>query len=369
MLLRTPLYSAHLKLGAKLVDFGGWEMPVHYGSQIAEHHSVRRQCGMFDVSHMTIVDVRGKEAAPYLRYLLANNVDKLSEARQAQYSVMLNQDGGVLDDLMVYVIDGGFRVVVNCATRAKDLAWMQAQAAGFDISVTERSDMAMVAIQGPEAMSKVQAVIGGSKRDDGLLISQLPRFGAVVIEQWHFTRTGYTGEDGLEIMLPAEDVEAFWWQLREHGVAPAGLGARDTLRLEAGLNLYGHEMDEQISPFEANLGWTIGWQPEAREFIGRQALVAQRKRGVANKLVGVLMTEKGVLRAQQSIHFSEFEGAGILTSGSFSPTLGYSIGLARVPIGAGSMGEVEIRSKHKTVRLLAPGFIRNGTIMFDQKGH
>jgi glycine cleavage system T protein (aminomethyltransferase) len=366
MLLRTPLYSAHLKLGARLVDFGGWEMPVHYGSQIAEHHSVRRQCAMFDVSHMTIIDVRGAESRSYLHYLLANNVDKFSGNRQALYGLMLNEEGGVIDDLMVYVIDGGFRLVVNCATRAKDLAWMQSQTADFDVTISERSDMAMLAIQGPEAIVKVQAVIGRNNDEDGLLVGQLPRFGAVVFKHWHFARTGYTGEDGLEIMLPAEDVEDFWWQLHESGVAPAGLGARDTLRLEAGLNLYGHEMDEQVSPLEANLGWTIAWQPEDRDFIGRPALIAQRNKGLTNKLVGVLMTERGVLRAQQGIYFNGLVNTGILTSGSFSPTLGYSIGLARVPIGAGDVGEVEIRGKRKSVRLLSPGFVRNGTIAFDK---
>lgn len=371
MLFRTPLYLAHQKLGAKLVDFGGWEMPLHYGSQIAEHHSVRRQCGMFDVSHMTIVDVLGSGARAYLHYLLANDVDKLSGDRQALYSLMLNEAGGVIDDLMVYVIDKGFRLVLNCTTRVKDLAWMEAQAGGFDVSVSERSDMAMLAIQGPEAIAKVQTVLRGHQsEDDSLLIAQLPRFGGVVLDQWHYARTGYTGEDGLEVMLPADQVEAFWWQLHEAGVAPAGLGARDTLRLEAGLNLYGHEMDEQTSPLEANLAWTIAWQPEDRNFVGRAAVAWQRERGVPDKLVGVLMTERGVLRAQQSIYCEGIESPdaqtgteiGIVTSGSFSPTLGYSVGLARIAVSAGDKAEVEIRGKRKAVRFVAPGFVRNGKI-------
>ncbi len=363
MLLRTPLYSAHLKLSAKLVDFGGWEMPVHYGSQIAEHHSVRNRCGMFDVSHMTIVDVRGSGARDYLRYLLANDIDKLSGDRQALYSVMLNQTGGVIDDLMVYALDQGFRLVVNCATRAKDLAWMDACATGFGVTIAERSDMAMVAIQGPEAIAKVAAVIAArNSGEDSSLVASLPRFGGVIIETRHYARTGYTGEDGLEVMLPADEVEAFWWQLHEAGIAPVGLGARDTLRLEAGLNLYGHELDEQTSPLEANLAWTIAWQPEARQFTGRAALSLERDRGVANKLVGVVMTERGVLRAKQNLYCDGIDAPGLLTSGSFSPTLGYSIGLARVPVEAGSSGEVEIRGKRKPVRLLAPGFVRNGKI-------
>lgn len=352
------------------MDFGGWEMPLHYGSQIAEHHSVRRQCGMFDVSHMTIIDVLGSGARAYLHYLLANDVDKLSGDRQALYSLMLNEKGGVIDDLMVYVIDNGFRLVVNCATRAKDLAWMEAQVGAFEVSVTERSDMAMLAIQGPEAMAVVQTVLASiGREEDSLLIAQLPRFSGVVLDQWHYARTGYTGEDGLEVMLPADQVEDIWWQLHEAGVTPAGLGARDTLRLEAGLNLYGHEMDEQTSPLEANLAWTIAWQPEARAFVGRAALSAQNRQGVANKLVGVLMSERGVLRAGQALFCDGMSQPGLLTSGSFSPTLGYSIGLARVPLDAGLSGEVEIRGKRKRVRLLAPSFVRNGKLTFDRNGH
>ncbi len=375
MLLRTSLYSAHKKLGAKLVDFGGWEMPLHYGSQIAEHHSVRRHCGMFDVSHMTIVDVLGSEARAYLHYLLANDVDKLSGDRQALYSVMLNERGGVIDDLMVYVIDKGFRLVVNCATREKDLAWMENQAGSFDVSITERSDMAMLAIQGPDAMTVVQTVlVNNGRQEDSLLIAQLPRFGSVVVDQWHYARTGYTGEDGIEVMLPADYAEAFWWKLHAADVAPAGLGARDTLRIEAGLNLYGHEMDEQTSPLEANLAWTIAWQPEHRDFVGRKAVTEQRALGMPNKLVGVLMSERGVLRAGQGVYREGSENPdaqtnteiGIVTSGSFSPTLGYSVGLARIAASAGDKAEIHIRGKRKTVRFVTPGFVRNGKISINQ---
>lgn len=356
-------------------------MPLHYGSQIAEHHSVRRQCGMFDVSHMTIVDVLGSGARTYLQHLLANDVDKLSGDRQALYSLMLNEAGGVVDDLMVYVIANGFRLVLNCATRVKDLAWMAAQAGSFDVAITERSDMAMLAIQGPEAIAKIQTVLCRHRSEHAsLMIAQLPRFGGVVLDQWHYARTGYTGEDGLEVMLPADQAEAFWWQLYEVGVAPAGLGARDTLRLEAGLNLYGHEMDGQTSPLEANLAWTIAWQPEDRQFIGRDAVTKTKARGVRKKLVGVLMTERGVLRAQQSIYCTGSENPdaetnteiGIVTSGSFSPTLGYSVGLARVALdetgsGVCDTGEVDIRGKRKAVRFVAPGFVRNGQITIDKR--
>lgn len=363
MLLRTPLYPAHLKMAARIVDFGGWEMPLHYGSQIAEHHSVRRHCAMFDVSHMTIIDVLGEQTRPYLGYLLANDVSKLSGVRQALYSVMLNHDGGVIDDLMVYTIDGGFRVVANCASRVKDLAWMKARAAGFDVVIKERADLAMIAIQGPEAVARVQAA---ASPEAARALAELPRFGAIMIGAHHYARTGYTGEDGLEVMLPAQDAVALWWRLYEVGVVPAGLGARDTLRLEAGLNLYGHEMDETVSPLEANLGWTVSWRPEARDFVGRDAITAQRQQGVANKLVAVIMTARGVLRAQQEVYFVDTTQTGVITSGSFSPTLGYAIGLARVPTVTGVVAEVAIRGQRKAVRLLAPGLVRNGAPTFDQ---
>lgn len=363
MLLHTPLYAAHLKMAARMVDFGGWEMPLHYGSQIAEHHSVRRHCAMFDVSHMTIVDVLGEQAKSYLGYLLANDVGKLTVKRQALYSVMLNHDGGVIDDLMVYVIDKGFRVVVNCATRVKDLAWMRARATGFDVVLNERADLAMIAVQGPEAVARVQTAVA---TEAVRAIADLPRFSAIMLGAHHYARTGYTGEDGVEVMLPAQDAVALWWRLHEAGVVPAGLGARDTLRLEAGLDLYGHEMDEQTSPLAANLGWTIAWRPETRNFVGRDAITAQREQGVTNKLVSVLMTARGVLRAGQKVYFADTGQTGVITSGSFSPTLGYAIGLARVPKAAGAVAEVEIRGQRKAVRLLAPGLVRNGVPTFDE---
>lgn len=366
ILLHTPLYAAHQKMAAKLVDFGGWEMPLHYGSQIAEHHSVRRDCAMFDVSHMTIVDVEGSGAKAYLRYLLANDINKLSGTRQALYSVMLNYDGGVIDDLMVYVIETGFRMVVNCATRVRDLTWMENQASGFDVLINERTDLAMIAVQGPQAIARARTAVS---KNEALLLGHLPRFGAAIVGPNHYARTGYTGEDGFEVMLRAADAEDLWWRLHKVGIAPAGLGARDTLRLEAGLNLYGHEMDEEVSPLEANLSWTIAWQPENRDFVGRDALTEQRKNGTANKLVGIAMTERGVLRAGQVVYCEGVEEAGELTSGSFSPTLGYSIGLARVPVASGNIGEVEIRGKRKPVRFYVPGMVRNGEITLDPTGH
>lgn len=360
MSLRTPLHSSHTRMGAKLVGFGGWRMPLHYGSQMAEHHHVRRHCAMFDVSHMAVVDIAGAQADAFLQRVLANDIAKLGGARQALYSVMLNPRGGVVDDLMVYALPTGFRLVINCATTGKDLAWLGDHAPAFEVAIRHRSDLAIIAVQGPAAIAKVLAIL---PTETANAVASIPRFGAVLAGEQHIARTGYTGEDGLEIILPDNQAEQFWWRLHDAGVPPAGLGARDTLRLEAGLNLYGHEMDESVSPLHANLGWTIAWQPRTRNFVGREALSKARAVGVKNKLVGVLMTEKGVLRAQQALYLTDTDRVGVLTSGSFSPTLGYAIGLARVPVDAGATGQVSIRGKRKAVQLLSPGFVRNGKVL------
>ena len=272
---RTPLYDTHVAMGGKIVDFGGWDMPLNYGSQMEEHHQVRRAAGMFDVSHMTVVDVCGTHAKPYLQYLLANDVAKLDgKPGKALYSGMLNHEGCVVDDLIAYnreghfLREGHYRLVVNCATREKDLAWMREVGRDYDVEIDERPHLAMIAVQGPEAIARVTQVL--PQYAEG--IEQLSIFQAYEADDWFIGRTGYTGEDGLEIVLPGEQAEALWKALAEAGVAPCGLGARDTLRLEAGMNLYGHEMDEQTSPLVANMGWTIAWIPEQRDFVGRQAL-------------------------------------------------------------------------------------------------
>ncbi len=360
---KTVLYAQHLQAGGKLVDFGGWVMPLHYGSQVEEHHQVRRAAGMFDVSHMTIVDVHGADAQAYLRYLLANDVATLQEKGRALYSGMLNADGGVKDDLIVYrmtapnVAGAWFRVVLNCATRAKDLAWMAEQAARFDdLALTEQPELAMVAIQGPQALARTKAAVSASR---GRLIDGLKVFQGLESEGWFIARTGYTGEDGLEVMLPAEEAAAFWQALGAAGIAPCGLGARDTLRLEAGMNLYGSEMDEMISPLAANMGWTVCWEPAARPFIGRAALEAQRAAGVDTRLVGLLMESRGVLRAQQKV-IVDGVGEGVITSGTFSPTLGHAIALARVPVATADTAEVEVRGKRMPVKVVRPVFVRNG---------
>jgi len=356
----TSLYEQHIACGAKMVDFHGWMMPLHYGSQLEEHHQVRRDAGMFDVSHMTIIDLKGSRTREFLRYLLANDVAKLTQPGKALYTGMLNASGGVIDDLIVYFLgEADFRLVVNSATREKDVTWVTDHAAPFNIQVTVRDDLALIAVQGPEAQAKVRTLFTPAQL--AAVAGMKPFFG-VQSEDLFIATTGYTGEAGYEIALPKTRVEAFWQQLLAAGVKPCGLGARDTLRLEAGMNLYGQEMDERISPLAANMGWTITWQPEDRDFIGRSALEAQRLAGT-EQLVGLVLTEKGVLRNEQTVHFTDSDGnrqTGIITSGSFSPTLGVSIALARVPAGIGEQAIVLIRNREMPVKVTKPGFVRAG---------
>ncbi|RRV22392.1 glycine cleavage system aminomethyltransferase GcvT [Stutzerimonas nitrititolerans] len=356
---RTPLYDQHLALGAKMVDFGGWDMPLHYGSQVEEHHQVRRDCGVFDVSHMTVVDVAGAQAKAYLQRLLANDVARLAQVGKALYSAMLNEQGGVIDDLIVYVTDEGYRLVVNASTRDKDLAWMRAQASGFEVRIDERADLAMLAIQGPQARTRMMDLVTQPR---AALIQELKPFQGLAAGDWFIGRTGYTGEDGLEIILPAEQAPDFFSELVGAGISPIGLGARDTLRLEAGLNLYGQDMNEEVSPLAANMGWTIAWEPAERAFVGRGALEEQRERSEQPRLVGLVLEERGVLRAHQVVRVNGI-GEGEITSGSFSPTLGKSIALARVPANTGERAEVEIRNKWYPVRVVQPTFVRHGKVL------
>ncbi len=356
---RTPLYDQHLALGAKIVDFGGWDMPLHYGSQVEEHHQVRRDCGVFDVSHMTVVDVAGDQASAYLQHLLANDVARLKSPGRALYSAMLNERGGVIDDLIVYLTDWGYRLVVNASTRDKDLAWMQARAADFAVEINERPQLAMLAIQGPHARTRTAELVSQAR---ATLIQELKPFQGLAEGDWFIGRTGYTGEDGLEIILPAEQAPDFLSELVGAGIPPIGLGARDTLRLEAGLNLYGQDMTEEVSPLAANMGWTVAWEPAERDFVGRAALEQQRAEGDLPKLVGLVLEERGVLRAHQVVRVNGV-GDGEITSGSFSPTLGKSIALARVPAGTAERAEVEIRGKWYPVRVVQPTFVRHGKVL------
>ena len=353
--LRTPLFDKHVMLHAKIVDFGGWDMPLHYGSQIEEHHAVRRDAGLFDVSHMGIVDLHGAGAGDFLRSLIANDVAKLKTPGKGLYSCMLREDGGVLDDLIVYRLqDGWFRVVVNAGTRAKDLAWMRAHATAFDVQIAERTDLAMLAAQGPQARAKALAALPAALRPAALALGA---FAAATDGDWFVARTGYTGEDGFEIALPADAAPAFWDALLGAGIAPAGLGARDTLRLEAGMSLYGNDLDEAHTPFDSGVGWTVALEPADRNFLGRAALEA-RRRAQTQELVGLLLEDRGVLRGHQAV--STALGAGEITSGTFSPTLGRSIALARVPLGAAGAVQVDVRGKPLAARIVRPPFVRHG---------
>lgn len=352
----TPFYQKHLEAGAKMVDFAGWEMPIHYGSQLQEHQQVRTDAGMFDVSHMVVLDLQGTEAKPYLFKLLANNVDKLKEPGKALYSCMLNEQGGVIDDLIVYYLsDSSYRIVVNAGTRAKDLAWMQQQIQGFDAQLTERSDLAMLAVQGPNARSKVFSLMPA---DEIAIAEPLQPFYGAQIGTWFIARTGYTGEDGFELMFPAEQANKVWDALLGAGIPPTGLGARDTLRLEAGMNLYGTDMDETTSPLISGLAWTIAWQPTERDFIGRKALEAEKAAGVQQKFVGLVLEGKGVLRNHMKVTCEA--GEGEITSGTFSPSLGVAIALARVPAACGEQCSIDIRGKLYPAKVVKPVFVRHG---------
>jgi len=340
-----------------MVDFGGWDMPVAYGSQIEEHLAVRDSVGVFDVSHMCIVDVTGSRARDLLSRVLANDIGRLTSVGKALYSCMLNDTGGVIDDLIVYFLEEfWFRAVVNAGTRDSDLAWMRQHAAGFGVDIVERTDFAMLAVQGPEARDKAASLLSPAGAKNALALE--PFFGRE-IDGWFVARTGYTGEDGFEIMLPAAEAERVWTALNSAGVASCGLGARDTLRLEAGMNLYGSDMDERTNPLESGLAWTVALEPRERAFIGRTALEAMHARGPQRKLVGLLLEGRGVLRSHQKVLVPD-AGDGEITSGTFSPTLERSIALARVPAAAGASVQVDIRGKLLDARVVRPPFVRHG---------
>ncbi len=363
---KTVLFDKHVEYKGKIVDFAGWQMPVNYGSQMDEHHQVRNDAGMFDVSHMVIVDLavenESTDIKGFLQYLLANDVAKLKDSGKALYSCMLNEKGGVIDDLIVYYLsDEWYRMVINAGTREKDLAWINKQAAAFKVSVKERDDLAMIAVQGPNARAKAFEVL---PLDVVEAAAPLKRFFGTDCGDWFVGRTGYTGEDGFEIMLPESEAVALWDKLAGAGIKPCGLGARDTLRLEAGMNLYGSDMTEQTSPLISGLSWTIAWQPQDRDFIGRKALESEKAKGVQQKLVGLVLEDRGVLRGHQKVVIENAEGErvgeGEVTSGSFSPSLQKSIALARVPVDIGKTCKVEIRGKLLKAAVVKPVFVRDG---------
>ncbi|ART81653.1 glycine cleavage system protein T [Oceanisphaera profunda] len=361
MTQHTALYPQHLAAGAKMVDFHGWEMPIQYASQLEEHHTVRTSAGMFDVSHMTIIDITGHEAKPFLQRLLANDVARMTEPGRAIYSAMLNEQGGVLDDLITYYFaDDYYRLIANSATRDQDLAWIKQQAAGFDVAVKARPELAMIAVQGPAAKAQAGQVFNA---EQNAAIAGAKPFYGVQSGDLFIATTGYTGEEGYEIIVQDSHAAALWDALLAVGVKPCGLGARDTLRLEAGMNLYGQDMDESVTPLEANMGWTVAWEPVDREFIGRAAITAQKVAAQYPKLVGLMLKEKGVLRTGAAVRFADETGQmqeGVITSGSFSPTLGHSIALARVSGSIGHEAQVEMRNKWQPVVVVKPPFVRLG---------
>ena len=378
-LQRTPLYQSHVDNNGKIVDFSGWELPIHYGSQIDEHEAVRTDAGMFDVSHMVITDVEGTEAKAWLQKLLANDVAKLKTVGKALYSGMLNAEGGIIDDLIVYLMneeETQYRIISNAATRDKDLAQFNKVAEGFEVTLTERPELAILAIQGPNAVAKLkQAKPSWSDILDGLK----PFVGADLAEteadNWFVARTGYTGEDGVEVILPGDNAAEFYQLMLDQGVKPAGLGARDTLRMEAGMNLYGHDMDETTSPYECNMGWTLALKDD-RDFVGREALTAKRKQakedGTSMKQVGLLLETRGVLREGMTVTINQGtdnETTGVITSGTFSPSLKQSIAIARIPesVTDEDTVQVDLRGKGKfvDVRVLKLPFVRNGEKQFD----
>lgn len=358
---RTALYDRHLAAGARIVPFAGWDMPLHYGSQLAEHHVVRRGAGVFDVSHMTVVDIAGPASTDYLRTLLANDVAKLTAAGRGLYSCMLTEAAGVVDDLICYRTGADrYRLIVNAGTRDKDLAWLRARLPAVGVALSQRTDCVMLAVQGPEARERAAGVLPAALREPVLALTAfacLERDGVFV------SRTGYTGEDGFELVLPAQAGVDLWDRLLAAGVSPCGLGARDTLRLEAGLNLYGQDMDEHVTPLECGLAWTVAWDPPERKFVGRSALSAQRSDGVARRQAGLVLEEGGIMRHGQRVLTDA--GEGIVTSGGFSPTLERSIALARLPAAALGPCRVEIRSSLRAARVVKPRFVRAGRSLID----
>ncbi|MCK5725975.1 MAG: glycine cleavage system aminomethyltransferase GcvT [Thiotrichaceae bacterium] len=360
----TALYHNHLSANATMVDFAGWEMPIHYGSQLDEHHQVRNDVGMFDISHMVTLDMRGVEVRSFLRHLLANDVNKLKETGKALYSCMLNEKGGIIDDLIVYYLDDQFyRMVINAATRDNDLQWIMQQVEAFDVQINEREDLSMIAVQGPNAAKTMATLLHG---EAGNVITALKPFYAYPLgNDTFFARTGYTGEDGFEILLPNVQASDLWNDLLDVGVKPIGLGARDTLRLEAGMNLYGTDMDTSTSPLVSGLTWTVDFKDADRHFIGRNALEAEKVAGITQRFVGLVLQDKGILRNHQKIITNK--GEGEITSGSFSPTLKKSIALARVPSDIGTQCKVLIRNKMLTADVVKPVFVRNGKSCLENK--
>tara|TARA_B100000579_G_scaffold436245_1_gene461653 strand:+ start:267 stop:1328 length:1062 start_codon:yes stop_codon:yes gene_type:complete len=351
---KTPLHKAHIQLGAKMVNFSNWEMPISYSSLIEEHNAVRNKAGIFDVSHMSVFDFDGGNQIAFFEKIFANDIKKISTDNKAIYGTLLNEEGGILDDLIIYHANDKFRLVSNCSTREQNRQWLEKHAVKFGVKIIERSDMGILAIQGPDALNKILEI-----KEIDAQVNTLQPFGCMFEGDKLYARTGYTGEDGLELIVPTQDINHLWVQALELGCMPIGLGARDTLRLEAGLNLYGNDMTVNNHPYESNLGWTIDMSDENREFIGKDALLSidQSK---SQKIVGIILQDKGVLRSSYEI--THEKGKGVVLSGSYSPTLQSSIGLARVDPGYQENGKVIIRNKLLDIDFVSPRFLGQGKI-------
>ncbi|MBS0350868.1 MAG: glycine cleavage system aminomethyltransferase GcvT [Proteobacteria bacterium] len=356
---QTPLFDLHKQLGGLMVDFAGWSLPLHYGSQVSEHHQVRKNIGVFDISHMGAVDIVGAEAEAFLRYALANDVRKLNKNGKALYTCLLNVRGGIVDDLIVYRLQpDSYRLVINAARRSADLEWLNQLSGAYQVAIKQRWDLAMLAIQGPMTIEKLSSLL---EKPLAAKIPELKPFHFFVHDNWQVSKTGYTGEDGIEIILPSSEIIPLWKKLIDNGVPPIGLGARDTLRLEAGLNLYGSDMDQTTTPAESNLEWTVAWLDSNRNFIGKEALAKQKQQGVPRRLVGLILSEGGVLRNHQRVYI-DGELAGEITSGGYSPTLNCSIAMARIPTGSGGQFTVGVRNKMVPVQVTALPFFKRQSI-------
>ena len=351
---KTSLHNAHIQLGAKMVNFSNWEMPISYSSLIEEHNAVRNAAGIFDVSHMSVFDFDGGNQIAFFEKIFANDIKKIYKDDKAIYGALLNEEGGILDDLIIYHANNKFRLVSNCSTREQNRQWFEKHAVEFGVKVIERSDMGVLAIQGPDALKKILEI-----KEIDAQVNTLQSFECMFEGDKLYARTGYTGEDGLELIVPTQDIDHLWNQALELGCAPIGLGARDTLRLEAGLNLYGNDMTINNHPYESNLGWTIDMSDQNRKFIGKDALLSidQSK---SQKIVGIILQDKGVLRSGYEI--THEQGKGMVLSGSYSPTLQSSIGLARVDQGFQENGKVMIRNKVLNIDFVSPRFLGQGKI-------
>ena len=374
---QTSLYQAHLQSNAKMVTFCDWLMPLNYGSQIKEHEAVRTDCGIFDVSHMLITDISGSDARAFLRFLLSNDVAKIEryDCSKVIYSAMLTDSAGIIDDLLVYssfpskntsvgessITTFSYRLVTNAATAVKDTAWIKEYAKLFDVELQERSDLSIIAVQGPNAVNKILQI---KPHLNGKLNNCKP-FAAIEDNNWLYARTGYTGEDGLEIMLPNSEALQFWQSLIDMNVQPCGLAARDTLRLEAGMNLYGHDMDENINPSECNMGFVVDLSDTSRDFIGKTAYLKIKTDGSTFKQVGLILEDgMGVLREGYKL-ITDNQQIGIITSGTFSPTLKKSIAMARVKTDISNNIYVDIRGNLERVKIVSLPFVRNGKQVFE----